>query len=82
MEDKVSLRAKLDSFTEHWVPKVVAELNGQYVKVAKFQGAFGILVGCLVVSSLYAEQESLPRQQEHLILQVAALACQDDHAFQ
>jgi mannose-6-phosphate isomerase-like protein (cupin superfamily) len=40
MDTKVSLREKLDSFSEHWVPKVVAELNGQYVKVAKFQGEY------------------------------------------
>lgn len=40
MTHKVDLQAKLDSFSEHWVPKVVAELNGQYVKVAKFQGEY------------------------------------------
>jgi len=36
----VSLAAKLASFEETWSPKVVAELNGQYVKVAKFEGAY------------------------------------------
>lgn len=40
MGERVDLREKLGSFSEHWVPKVVAELNGQYVKVAKFQGEY------------------------------------------
>lgn len=40
MTEKISLREKLASFDEHWVPKVVCELNGQYVKVAKFQGEY------------------------------------------
>ncbi len=35
---KVNLAEKLASFDETWVPKVVAELNGQYVKVVKFVG--------------------------------------------
>ena len=35
---KVNLAAKLTSFDEAWVPKIVGELNGQYVKVAKFEG--------------------------------------------
>lgn len=26
--------------TDHWSPHIVAELNGQHVKVVKFQGAF------------------------------------------
>jgi mannose-6-phosphate isomerase-like protein (cupin superfamily) len=38
--DKINLRQKLDSFSDHWRPKVVAELNGQQVKLAKFAGEF------------------------------------------
>jgi mannose-6-phosphate isomerase-like protein (cupin superfamily) len=38
--EKISLADKLSRFDEHWVPKVLAELNGQYVKVAKFQGEY------------------------------------------
>lgn len=38
--ERVSLAEKLASFSEHWVPKVVGELNGQYVKVVKFQGEY------------------------------------------
>ncbi len=37
---KVNLQQKFDSFSEHWNPKIVAELNGQLVKVAKLQGEF------------------------------------------
>ena len=36
----VNLAKKLASFDETWVPKIVAELNGQYVKVAKFLGEY------------------------------------------
>jgi len=36
----VSLAGKLASFSEHWSPKVVGELNGQHVKLVKFQGEF------------------------------------------
>ena len=37
---KVNLRERLDSFSEHWQPRVVGELNGQQVKLAKLQGEF------------------------------------------
>ena len=38
--DKVNLAEKLASFDEPWVPMVVGELNGQYVKVVKFVGEY------------------------------------------
>lgn len=38
--EKINLRRKLASFSDHWSPKIVAELNGQHVKLAKFQGEF------------------------------------------
>jgi mannose-6-phosphate isomerase-like protein (cupin superfamily) len=38
--DKVNLKEKLALFSEHWQPKVVAELNGQQVKLVKFVGPF------------------------------------------
>ena len=40
MTDTVSLAAKLATFDETWVPKVVGELNGQYVKVVKCEGEY------------------------------------------
>ena len=35
--EKVTLVEKFASFTEHWRPKIVGELNGQEVKVVKFK---------------------------------------------
>jgi mannose-6-phosphate isomerase-like protein (cupin superfamily) len=40
MTDKVNLKEKLSLFSTHWDPKIVAELNGQHVKLVKFQGPF------------------------------------------
>ena len=36
----VNLREKLAMFQETWVPKIVGELNGQHVKVAKLEGDY------------------------------------------
>jgi mannose-6-phosphate isomerase-like protein (cupin superfamily) len=38
--DKINLADKFAQFSEHWSPKIVAALNGQHVKLVKFQGAF------------------------------------------
>jgi mannose-6-phosphate isomerase-like protein (cupin superfamily) len=38
--DKVNLAEKFSLFQGHWDPKIVGELNGQYVKLVKFQGEF------------------------------------------
>jgi mannose-6-phosphate isomerase-like protein (cupin superfamily) len=40
MIDRISLAEKFAQFSEHWSPRVVGELNGQQVKLAKFRGAF------------------------------------------
>ena len=37
---KVTLADRLAGIMEHWAPEVVAELNGQQVKVVKFLGEF------------------------------------------
>jgi mannose-6-phosphate isomerase-like protein (cupin superfamily) len=37
---KVNLSAKFDLFDEYWSPKIVGELNGQQVKLAKLLGEF------------------------------------------
>ena len=34
------LKKALSSIPEHWSPRIVASLNGQEVKLAKFEGAF------------------------------------------
>jgi mannose-6-phosphate isomerase-like protein (cupin superfamily) len=38
--EKVNLAEKFSLFDEHWSPKIVGELNGQYVKLAKLKGEF------------------------------------------
>ena len=37
---KVNIAEKLALFFDHWNPRVVGELNGQHVKLVKFQGEF------------------------------------------
>ena len=58
---KVNLAQKLALFSELWSPRIVGELNGQYVKLAKVEGEFEwhkhadedelflVLAGCLVI---------------------------------
>ena len=38
--EKVNLNEKFGLFNDHWSPKVVGELNGQEVKLAKLKGEF------------------------------------------
>jgi mannose-6-phosphate isomerase-like protein (cupin superfamily) len=38
--EKVNLAEKLALFQDHWHPRVGGELNGQQVKLVKFQGEF------------------------------------------
>lgn len=38
--EKVNLADKLGLFTDLWTPKIVGELNGQQVKLVKFQEPF------------------------------------------
>jgi mannose-6-phosphate isomerase-like protein (cupin superfamily) len=38
--DKVDLQRAFGAVSEHWRPRVVAALNGQEVKLVKFQGPF------------------------------------------
>jgi mannose-6-phosphate isomerase-like protein (cupin superfamily) len=38
--EKVNLSQKLSLFKEYWKPKIVGELNGQQVKLVKFNGEF------------------------------------------
>ena len=36
----INLAEKFATFTEHWQPRIVGELNGQHVKIVKLQGEF------------------------------------------
>ena len=38
--EKLNLNEKFTLFNEYWSPKIVGELNGQQVKLVKFQGEF------------------------------------------
>jgi mannose-6-phosphate isomerase-like protein (cupin superfamily) len=38
--DKVNLAEKLGRIADYWNPRIVAELNGQLVKLVKFRGEF------------------------------------------
>ena len=38
--EKINVMQKFSLFDEHWQPKVIAELNGQAVKLAKVRGGF------------------------------------------
>ena len=57
----INFRDKLGRFTDHWAPKVIAELNDYQFKLAKIQGefvwhqhadtdeAFIVLDGCMTI---------------------------------
>jgi mannose-6-phosphate isomerase-like protein (cupin superfamily) len=38
--NKINLHEKLSLINDHWNPRILAELNGQYVKLVKFKGPF------------------------------------------
>jgi mannose-6-phosphate isomerase-like protein (cupin superfamily) len=38
--DKINLAHGFSTFSEHWSPRIAADLNGQQVKLVKFRGAF------------------------------------------
>ncbi len=38
--DKINLSEKFALFADYWNPRIVGELNGQQVKLAKFEGEF------------------------------------------
>lgn len=38
--NKVNISDKFSRFSDHWHPRIVGELNGQQVKLAKLQGEF------------------------------------------
>ena len=38
--NKINLRQKLSLINDHWNPRIISELNGQYLKLVKFKGPF------------------------------------------
>jgi mannose-6-phosphate isomerase-like protein (cupin superfamily) len=40
MIQKINIAQKFELFSDHWNPRIIAELNGQSVKLAKLKGEF------------------------------------------
>jgi mannose-6-phosphate isomerase-like protein (cupin superfamily) len=40
MAISINLNAKLNCFSDHWEPKIVASMNDYHIKLAKVQGEF------------------------------------------
>jgi hypothetical protein len=59
--DKVNVGLKLAQFSEHWSPRIVGELNGQHVKLAKLEGEFLIIPRGV-------EHQPVARQEVHVLL--------------
>jgi mannose-6-phosphate isomerase-like protein (cupin superfamily) len=38
--NKINVEQKLSLFSDHWNPRIIAELNGQHIKLAKIKGEF------------------------------------------
>lgn len=38
--EKINVPQKLSLFSDHWNPRIITGLNGQHVKLVKFQGEF------------------------------------------
>lgn len=38
--NKINLAKKFELFDEYWTPKIIGDLNGQLVKIAKVKGEF------------------------------------------
>ena len=38
--NSINLKDKFSQFSNHWNPRIIAELNGQQVKIAKVKGEF------------------------------------------
>lgn len=40
MMKKINLKEKFSQFSDYWNPRIIGELNGQHVKLAKLHGEF------------------------------------------
>ena len=38
MQDKITLAGKFARFDAYWTPKIISEMNGQYIKLVKLKG--------------------------------------------
>ena len=76
--EKVNMVEKFALFDDRWSPKIVGELNGQYVKLAKLKGEFVwhhheaedelffVIEGCLIMR--LPEKEIVVEEGEFLIV--------------
>ncbi len=40
MPERINIKDKLSLFHDYWNPRIVGELNGQHIRLVKFQGTF------------------------------------------
>lgn len=40
MIQKINIKDKFQTFSDYWNPRIIGELNGQHVKIAKLKGEF------------------------------------------
>ncbi len=74
----INILNKMQLFDDHWHPRIIGELNGQYVKLAKLKGTFiwhshkdedelfYILKGCLIME--FRDGKRAIREGEMLIV--------------
>ena len=46
---KINISQKLAQFNDHWIPRIIGELNHQNVKLAKLKGEFIFIPSLLVM---------------------------------
>lgn len=76
--EKISLKEKFSMFNDQWSPKVIGDLNGQQVKLAKLEGDFVwhqhqdedelflVIKGCLKIA--FRDKEVLLNEGEMIIV--------------
>lgn len=75
---KINIQEKFALFSEYWSPKIIGGLNGQFVKLAKFKGAFVwhkhddedelfmVIKGCLIVE--FRDKTEIVYENELIII--------------
>ena len=75
---KINIKQKLSLISEYWSPKIVGELNGQQVKLAKIKGEFiwhkhdnedelfFVIKGCLKI--MYRDKTVIVNENEFTIV--------------
>ena len=38
--EKINIEEKLGLFSDHWLPHIICEVNGQHIRLVKFKGEF------------------------------------------